>query len=80
MKLVVIVLVLLLAWFAFGSSRRRARGARRDTTPTAGHSGQVEDMVACVHCGVHLPASQAMFLEGRSYCSEAHRSAGPRAP
>jgi uncharacterized protein len=80
MKLVVIVLVLLLAWLLFGSTRRRARGARRDGDPAPGRSTPVEDMVACVHCGVHLPASQALLLDGRSYCSEAHRSAGPRAP
>lgn len=35
-------------------------------------------MVACAHCGVHLPGPEASFdAEGRSYCGEAHRVAGP---
>lgn len=35
-------------------------------------------MVACAHCGVHLPRPEATFdAEGRSYCGEAHRVAGP---
>ena len=36
-------------------------------------------MVACAHCGVHLPRPEASFdADGRSFCSEAHRIAGPR--
>lgn len=36
-------------------------------------------MVPCAHCGVHLPASDAVVNEtGQPYCSEAHRRAGPR--
>ncbi|RVU43391.1 PP0621 family protein [Rubrivivax rivuli] len=36
-------------------------------------------MVACAHCGVHLPQSDATTdASGRPYCGEAHRAAGPR--
>ncbi|NRF66667.1 hypothetical protein HLB44_06700 [Aquincola sp. S2] len=36
-------------------------------------------MVECAHCGLHLPAADAV-LEGRHvYCGEAHRLLGPRA-
>ncbi|MEY2687899.1 MAG: hypothetical protein RL375_2097 [Pseudomonadota bacterium] len=36
-------------------------------------------MVRCAHCGVHLPQSEALLDdEQRSYCSAAHRGAGPR--
>lgn len=36
-------------------------------------------MLACVHCGVHLPQAEAV-RDGadRAYCSDAHRLAGPR--
>ena len=34
-----------------------------------------ELMVRCEHCGVHLPASEAVSAEGRSYCSVEHRDA-----
>lgn len=37
-------------------------------------------MVECAHCGLHLPAADAV-LDGRHvYCGEAHRRLGPRAP
>ena len=36
-------------------------------------------MVACAHCGVHLPRPEASYdAEARAFCSEAHRIAGPR--
>jgi len=38
-----------------------------------------ESMVVCAHCGVHLPASEAVSEDGQSYCSAAHRAAGPGA-
>ena len=36
---------------------------------------QAEDMVLCVHCGVHLPKCESIQAEGRFYCSEAHHRA-----
>lgn len=80
MKLVVVIVVLLLlGWLLFGSSRRRRSERRDEGTPAAGSSAKAEQMLACAHCGVHLPASQALQVGGRSYCSAAHRDAGPRA-
>ncbi len=39
----------------------------------------VTEMVACVHCGVHMPRSEsAVDAHGRLFCSSAHRDAGPR--
>ncbi|MDP1692832.1 MAG: PP0621 family protein [Burkholderiaceae bacterium] len=80
MKLVVVLIaVLLLVWLLLGSSRRRAKKARRDS-PAARPAPQVEGMVTCAHCGVHLPGSLALQVRGQAYCSEAHRDAGPRVP
>ena len=40
---------------------------------------QLEPMVRCSHCGVHLPRGEALMNpDGRAYCCAAHRSAGPR--
>lgn len=38
------------------------------------------EMVACAHCGLNLPRGEAVQdgSSTRSYCSEAHRAAGPR--
>ena len=38
-------------------------------------SEQVEDMVRCMHCGVHLPKHEGILAGGKYYCSEAHRRA-----
>ena len=35
-------------------------------------------MVACRHCGVHLPADEAVFDGQLPYCGPSHRQAGPR--
>ena len=38
----------------------------------------VQAMVACAHCGWHLPHSEALAHAGQHYCSPAHRDAGAR--
>ena len=38
---------------------------------------QPVEMVVCAHCGVHLPATDALALGTRLYCSDAHRRLGP---
>ena len=83
MKLLVVLLALaLLVWLVVGSSRRRTKQARRDrpAAPAADSVAQVEGMVACAHCGVHLPTSLALAERGKAYCSAAHRDAGPAKP
>lgn len=35
------------------------------------------EMVVCAHCGVHLPAADALALGTQLYCSDAHRRLGP---
>ena len=40
---------------------------------------QLEAMVRCSHCGLHLPRGEALAgPDGHLYCSPAHRAAGPR--
>jgi uncharacterized protein len=34
-----------------------------------------EEMVACSHCGLHLPRGEALPAAGGHFCSEAHRAA-----
>jgi uncharacterized protein len=36
------------------------------------------DMVRCTHCGLHVPASEAIAAGDRWYCCEAHRAADAR--
>lgn len=73
MKLLIVLLaVLLLLWLLFGRKRGvRGDAPRRDAKPA------LEGMVACAHCGVHVPASEALHRDGLAYCGAAHRDAGP---
>lgn len=53
-----------------GNSPKRS-GASQPPPPPA---GPLDTMVACAHCGVHLPATEALTdAQGRTYCSPAHR-------
>lgn len=74
--LVVIVVVAVVLWLMLGR-----RGGERAAPPKARakRRPELEGMVRCAHCGVHLPRSEALTAGGHSYCSAAHRDAGPRA-
>jgi uncharacterized protein len=52
---------------------KAGKGTRHDAPP------EPTPMLACAHCGVHLPQADAVLdSAGRPYCGEAHRLAGPR--
>ena len=78
---IVLVALALLVWLVLGSTRRRTKEARRQrpAATDAQAATKVEGMVACAHCGIHLPTSQALLGQGRPYCSAEHRDGGPRA-
>ena len=59
-----IVVVILLAKRLLSSSKPGQPPAR----PQSG-----KDMVRCAHCGLHLPANEAIRGDGKTYCSEEHR-------
>jgi uncharacterized protein len=35
-------------------------------------SSEVEDMVRCLQCGVHLPKSESITQDGQRFCSTEH--------
>lgn len=76
--LLVVVVVVVMAWWLLGRRRPETPADPAARTRRAPPGSPVE-MTACVHCGLHLPASEALRDEhGRPYCGEAHRRAGPR--
>lgn len=53
----------------------QARPMPRRGTGTA---GTPESMVRCAHCGIHLPRSEALLIQGKTWCSEEHARLGHR--
>ncbi|MDQ2136591.1 PP0621 family protein [Alcaligenaceae bacterium A4P071] len=43
--------------------------------PTAGRAVS-ESMVRCEYCGIHLPRSEALLLQGKTWCGEEHARLG----
>ena len=65
--------VLILVWLVRRALRERQGGAPRAP-------GRAGELVACAHCGVHLPRAEACSARGGDYCSEEHARLGPRRP
>jgi uncharacterized protein len=83
MKYLLVLLVLVVAGFLFFGRRRPppTPPAAPDRTPAKATQDRQETqvMLACAHCGVHLPQADARLdAAGRPYCSDAHRLLGPR--
>lgn len=75
--LVLILLVVAAVWLV----RRALRSAapRRDVADKSPPSAVTGDeLVACAHCGVHLPRAEARPAAGGLYCSEEHARLGKR--
>jgi len=74
-RLIAIAVVLWLAWTILRRWLARARAHR--PLRGGGHAPrQVEQMVRCAHCGLHVPEKEAVAAGGRHYCSTRHRDAG----
>jgi len=74
-----------LLWFAIAffvvmwlqhekKARMRADAAPQPDPNATNKKGEAEAMVQCAHCGIHVPASEALVdSTGARYCSEQHR-------
>lgn len=83
MKYLLVLLVVAVAAWLLLFRRPRVKAPERPPEPPQKppEPARIEPqkMLACAHCGVHLPAADAVpDAGGRPYCSEAHRLAGPR--
>jgi uncharacterized protein len=75
MKFLLLVAVIAVAFWMLKSKARGRGDAPRPPKPPGGP----QPMLACAHCGVHLPRADALMdVGGRAFCSDAHRLAGPR--
>ena len=69
MKYLVLLVVLVLGYAWWRGQRRAESPPPRCPTPAA----TPQDMVACAHCGVHLPRSEALTHGPRTYCCAEHQ-------
>ncbi|MCE2658089.1 MAG: PP0621 family protein [Rubrivivax sp.] len=74
--ILVLLLVLVVAWV--GSRIRRARRARAADGQAVSTVRAATGMVRCAHCGLHLPAQDALTDGQRNFCGEEHRRLGAR--
>ena len=75
------LLVLLVVGIGLWSLLARLRGPRREGRTPGRSTGKTPVvMVECAHCGLHLPAADALPEGSRLYCSDAHRRLGPAQP
>ena len=71
--LLFLVVVFVLLWLLRGATTRRRKGdAARPPQPA-------QEMIACAHCGVHLPRDEALPGRGGVFCGDAHRTAFEKA-
>lgn len=75
--LLVVCVVAAVLWLMLRPRKAQRSAAARSASPPQG--AQAQPMVQCQHCGVHLPRGEALVDARGTFCSQAHRLAGPRA-
>lgn len=75
---VVIVVVLfgarLLSHKAGNTKSPRPKGKQ----DIAADMSDAEAMVRCEHCGIHMPRSEAVLIDGHTWCGQEHARLGQR--
>ena len=75
MKYLLVLAVVFVAIWLWRKNRRDEMRAR-PPPPATPAVGAPQAMVRCAHCGLHLPAADAISgPDGAVYCSAAHRQA-----
>lgn len=71
-KFLLLLALLAVVWWLW------RKNARSSEVPPPAAAREAETMVACVHCGVLLPQSEALVEGARFYCCQEHRAAGSK--
>jgi uncharacterized protein len=80
-NLLILILIFIGIWWVRGALRRFKGQSEERAAHKAAAQARVEAperMRECAHCGVNVPESEGVEGEGRFYCCNAHRGAGPR--
>lgn len=75
MKYLLVLLVLLVAVWIWRHNRREAEAERQAKAQAPGRKMPLPPtvMVACTHCGAHLPKADALPGRGGLFCCPEHR-------
>lgn len=68
MKYLVLLMVLMVAIWWIKRHRQPQDPVQKSMTP------EPQPMVACAHCGLHLPQTEAVATGKAYYCSPSHRA------
>lgn len=70
-------LFFVVVWLFRGGRGRDLPGAppQAPAAPPGGAQAATESIVACMHCGLHLPQSEAVSGAAGWFCGDAHRLA-----
>lgn len=63
-RLIFIILIIVLVYWLFKSYRKNL--------PKQDEPAKPQDMVSCAHCGINLPKSEGVFVDGKYFCCAAH--------
>lgn len=74
MKYLLVLAVVMVAFYLWRNNRvsERAQEARKAPPPAAGRVAAPTVMVACQHCGTHLPETEATQGRQGAYCNAEH--------
>lgn len=74
---VLLVLFFVVVWLFRGGRRRGERGTPQQppAAPSDDAQSNSEHIVACIHCGLHLPQGEAVSGDAGWFCGDAHRVA-----
>lgn len=78
MKYLLVLAVIVVAIWLWRKARREELQSRTPPPPppAPGTIAPPQAMLRCAHCGLHLPAADAVRgPDGTAYCSAAHRQA-----
>lgn len=77
---IVIVVVLLVARILARQHAKSTEAPQAGSLPrqSATPVDQAESMVRCAHCGIHMPRSDALLIDGQTWCSSEHAKLGQR--
>ena len=61
-----------------GGRKPEGKAPEDASVPPRADVQEIEQMVPCAHCGLHVPESEGVRGAGGFFCSEEHRRLGPR--